>query len=404
MGQFCLAFSGGNRILVYLGLAILTVGNGFFKPNISALIGKLYKPGDARRDGAFTIFYMGINIGAWVAPLLCGALRDSIGWSPAFATAGLGMILGLIIFIWTMRTEKEIANFAAAPTPVTIIKETNTVTRTKAFIIIICAIPITCLLIIKNGLMDWLLGGTIISMISYMLYLSIKMEKIARERVVALISLFGFCVVFWSLFELAGSAINIFTENNVEKSLFGVKLTTESFQSFNAAFVVALAPLMDKLWSWMAKIGKMAQAPIQFGSALILVGLGFVLLKFGVPFASKLGMMPAMFLAGMYLLHTVGELSISPIGLSLVTKLAPASMVSFFMGFWFLATACAGQVGKWISRAAIPDVVGATPLQTLHTSVHTFVICGVISIGCGLILYTMNPIIKRWMHQDQIQN
>jgi POT family proton-dependent oligopeptide transporter len=406
-GQFCLAFSGGTKSLVYIGLGLLVVGNGFFKPNISTLIGKLYKPGDARRDGAFTLFYMGINIGAWVSPLLCGALRDSIGWSPAFATAGLGMTLGLVIFLWTMRSESDVAQFAAAPALAPATEGTPggfVLTRGKAIGIAFLCVPIACLLILKNGVMDWLLGGTVIGMISYMVYLSVKMEKIARERIVALVALFGFCVVFWSLFELAGSAITIFTENNVEKSLFGVKLTTESFQSFNAAFVVLLAPLMDKLWTWMAKIGKMAQAPIQFGSALILVGLGFVLLKFGVPLASNLGLMPAVFLAGMYLLHTIGELCISPIGLSLVTKLSPVSMTSFLMGFWFLATACAGQVGKWISRAAVSDVAGATPMQTLHTSVHTFVMCGLVSIGCGLLLYTLSPMIKRWMHQDEVQN
>lgn len=393
-GQFTLAASTGSNLILYAGLALLVIGNGFFKPNISSLIGRFYAPGDPRRDGAFTIFYMGINIGAFLTPLTCGTIGEIEGWSYGFLCAGIGMVAGLSIFLYTS-WRGYLENYADPPA-----ERIHTIKGIPATPLIylgtIALLPILGLLIHHNDLMDYLLGTVGLAAILYILILSFVFEKVDRERIWVIIVLLFFTTVFWTFFELAGSAINIFTDNNVNKTILGVTFTTSNFQAVNPIFIMLFAPVFSVMWVQLARSGWEPAAPIKFAIGLLLLGAGFLVLNVGKG-AAVAGIMPAIFLILMYLLHTLGELAISPVGLSLVTKLAPAKVVGFMMGFWFLSSAIAHQAGKWIARETATDDT-ATAEQTLNLALEVFQKVGVFAIGSGVLLLVLSPLIRKWMH------
>jgi POT family proton-dependent oligopeptide transporter len=384
-----------NELLLYTGLSLLVIGNGFFKPNISSLIGKFYQQGDPRRDGAFTIFYMGINIGAFLTPLTCGTIGELEGWSYGFMCAGIGMVIGLLLFLFTTSrgylehhddptAEAQTKTVAGAPAPYAIYLGT------------FLALPVMGMLIHWNDIMDFLLSGVGIAAIGYMLYLSFQYPVAERQRIWVIVVLLFFAAVFWAFFELAGSALSIFTERNVSKNVLGQEFTTSNFQAVNPVFIMLFAPLFSVMWIKLGKLGWEPPAPIKFAAALFLLGAGFLVLNLGQAAAVD-GIVPAMFLILLYLLHTLGELSLSPVGLSLVTKLAPGRVVGFMMGFWFLSTAIGLQSGKWIAgeTAAGKD---ATPQETLELAMGVFNNIGLFAIGSGVLLLVLSPMLKKWMH------
>ena len=417
-GQFTLAASTGNKYVLYAGLALLVIGNGFFKPNISSLIGKFYPAGDPRRDGAFTIFYMGINIGAFLTPLTCGTIGELEGWSYGFLCAGVGMLVGLGIFFYTVSLgvlEHYADPPAAAPVSMAArepgdvaVAPTGTGARTGTgagsvaappyivYLGTLLMIPVAGLLIYQNDVMDYVLGAVGLGAIGYMFYLSFQYPKEERQRMWVIIVLLFFTAVFWTFFELAGSALTLFTKRNVDRNFLGVELTTSNFQAVNAFFIMLFAPVFSVLWVQLAKKGWEPNAPVKFAIGLLLLGAGFLVLNLGKA-AATAAMVPALFLILLYLLHTLGELALSPVGLSLVTKLAPAKIVGFMMGFWFLSSAIAHQAGKWIAGEAAPGK-DATPEQTLDLALGVFNQVGFFALGSGVLLLVLSPILKKWMH------
>jgi POT family proton-dependent oligopeptide transporter len=398
-GQFTLSASAGNKYILYAGLAMLVTGNGFFKPNISSLIGRFYGQGDPRRDGAFTIFYMGINIGAFLTPLTCGTVGQLEGWGYGFMLAGAGMIVGLCIFLYTASKgylehhadpPKEAVEgdteFTASPLPA----------GPAVYAGSLLFLPLACLLIHQNDVMDYLLGAVGLFAIGYMIYLSFQYPVVERQRIWVIIALLFFTTVFWTFFELAGSALNVFTEENVDKTILGVSFKASNFQAVNAFFIMLFAPLFSVMWIKLAQSGMEPAAPIKFAFGLLLLGAGFLVLNLSRG-AAVGGIVPAMFLILLYLLHTLGELSLSPVGLSLVTKLAPAKVVGFMMGFWFLSSAIAHQAGKWIAGETAADK-NATKEETLNLALGVFNDVGLFALGSGVLLLILSPIIKKWMH------
>lgn len=346
-GQFTLFMN--NQVTFFIGLALLVVGNGFFKPNISSMIGRLYPDGDKRRDGAFTLFYMGINMGAFLAPLTCGAIGENEGWQYGFLAAGIGMLLGYLIFLWGSNSGvyKEIG---LAPDQ----KPTQDIVKSipngiLPYLGMVLMIGLSWVLIINNDVVDIILGSLAVIIIGYLLYQASKMEMVAKQRIWVVVILLLFTTIFWTFFELAGSALNLFTARNVDKSIFGVEIRTTFFQSINPLFIMLFAPIFSWIWIKLSNINKEPAAPYKFGAGLFLLGLGFLALKFGGSYA-VLGMVPAIFMVLLYLLHTLGELTLSPVGLSLVTKLSPKHMVAFMMGIWFLSSSIAHQGGKHIAK------------------------------------------------------
>jgi POT family proton-dependent oligopeptide transporter len=412
----------GNEWLLFAGLSLLVIGNGFFKPNISSLIGRFYEQGDPRRDGAFTIFYMGINMGAFLAPLTCGTVAEIEGWKYGFMLAGAGMVAGLLIFLYTTTT--GVLGHHADPPPRLDGRPTPLATMLPVIVGTFAVVPVAVFLLRPNdtvdaflrqklgwliaqfsgttpdlsslSAMDALLGVVGTFAIAYMLYLSFTYPVAERQRIWVIVVLLFFTTVFWTFFELAGSALNLFTDENVDKHLFGVTLTASNFQAANALFIMIFAPLFSVMWVWLAKRKLDPPAPVKFAIGLFLLGAGFLVLNLGKGFAVA-GIVPAMFLILLYLLHTLGELALSPVGLSLVTKLAPAKVVGFMMGFWFLSSAIAHQVGKWIAgETAAPK--DATKEQTLELSLSVFNQVGLFAIGCAVLLLVLSPVLKKWMH------
>jgi amino acid/peptide:H+ symporter len=389
----------GRTMLMFAGLAFITIGNGFFKPNISSMIGRFYAPGDSRRDGAFTIFYMGINIGAFLAPLACGTVAETEGWGWGFLMAGVGMLVGLLLFLQTVKSgllERHADPPAAPPGGHRLF---NLPAESTIYLGTFLAVALGCGLIYLNEVMDWLLAGIGLAVVLYMLHLSTTYDKAPRERIWVIVVLVFFTTVFWTFFELAGSAITVFTEKNVSKQLVGVTLTTSNFQAFNAFFIMLFAPIFSAMWIWLARANKEPPAPLKFSAGLALLGLGFIVLNAGRSSAeANNGMMPATFLVALYLLHTLGELALSPVGLSLVTKLAPERVVGFMMGFWFLSSAIAHQAGAFISKMTTTVDKYAPPVETLAASLNVFNGVGYTALGSAAVLLVLSPLLTKWMH------
>ena len=350
IGQFTLFLSGNaNEVSFYIGLAVLVVGNGFFKPNISSMIGRFYEEGDKRRDGAFTLFYMGINMGAFLAPLTCGAIGENEGWQYGFLTAGIGMVIGYLVFVWGSKQGiyEDVGNGPDVELDKPIIPGlSNKLLPAVATVVMII---LASTLIVYNDIVDIILVLLAALVIGYLLYEAGKMELQAKQRIWVVVVLLFFTTVFWTFFELAGSALSLFTARNVDRSLFGYEIKTTFFQSFNPLFIMLFAPIFSWVWIKLSNANKEPAAPYKFGMGLVLLGLGFLALNLGGASATA-GMIPAMFMVLLYLLHTIGELTLSPVGLSLVTKLSPRHMVGFLMGIWLLSSSLAHQGGKHIAK------------------------------------------------------
>jgi amino acid/peptide:H+ symporter len=388
----------GRTMLLFAGLAFITIGNGFFKPNISSMIGRFYAPGDSRRDGAFTIFYMGINIGAFLAPLACGTVAETEGWGWGFLMAGVGMLIGLGLFLQTVKSGLLEHHADPPPAPPGGHRLFNLPAEPTIYLGTFLAVAIGCCLIYANEVMDYLLAAIGVLVIAYMLYLSTTYDKVPRERIWVIVVLLFFTTVFWTFFELAGSALTVFTEKNVNKRLVGVTLTTSNFQAFNAFFIMLFAPIFSAMWIALARANKEPPAPLKFSAGLALLGLGFIVLNAGKGSAvENNGMMPAIFLVTLYLFHTLGELALSPVGLSLVTKLAPERIVGFMMGFWFFSSAVAHQAGAFVSKMTTVDKY-APPLETLNASLTVFNGVGYTALGSAVLLLVLSPLLTKWMH------
>jgi proton-dependent oligopeptide transporter, POT family len=394
--QFTLASSTGSEYLLFAGLGLLTLGNGFFKPNISSMIGRFYGQGDPRRDGAFTIFYMGINLGALLAPLTCGAVAEIEGYKYGFLLAGCGMLVGLSVFMWTVWSG-WLEDKSDPPAGGSEMKFGGLPADFAIYLGTLVALPLMGLLIWKNDVMDYLMITVGIVMISVMLAISFQYPKVERERIWVIIVLLLFTAIFWSFFELAGSALNVFTERNVSKTLFGEEMPAPFFQGVNPLFIVLFAPVVSLIFLKLAQRGINVPAPVKFSIGLALLGAGFLMLNVGKPFVHD-AMMPLIFLILLYLLHTLGELVLSPVGLSLVTKLSPAKIVGFVMGFWFMSSAFAHQAGKWISGLTVVEEKNATRQQTLDQSLSVFNSVGLVALGAAGLLLALSPLLIWWMH------
>jgi POT family proton-dependent oligopeptide transporter len=292
---------------------------------------------------------MGINMGAFLAPLTCGAIGENEGWQYGFLAAGIGMILGYLVFIWGQSTGayEEIGkepDLKVEENVVSAIPNSILPYVASAVMIVLAMVLIT-----YNDVVDIILVILAVAVIGYLLYQAGKMEVAAKQRIWVIVILLLFTTIFWTFFELAGSALSLFTARNVDRTLFGVEINTTFFQSFNPLFIMALAPVFSWIWITLAKSNKEPSAPYKFGFGLLLLGAGFLALQMGGASAAA-GMVPALFMVMLYLLHTIGELALSPVGLSLVTKLSPRQMVGFLMGIWFLSSSIAHQGGKHIAK------------------------------------------------------
>jgi POT family proton-dependent oligopeptide transporter len=400
-------------LLMLIGLSLVTVGNGFFKPNISTIVGSLYDQGDRRRDAGFTIFYMGINLGSLFSQLLCPFLADNVGWWAGFGLAAIGML-----FSWSLIQFDggRLAGYGEPP-----VREGPD----RSLLIYACAavaVPVVLFLfwnlmgtqkpppgagivgyILSLSIMGKVLFGTFLIGVPVILVWSYKAgDRREFQMMVAAMVLIVFNVVFWTLFEQAGSSLTLFADRNTDLSIFGLfSISAGQTQFFNAFFIVALAPLFSIMWNGMARAGIEPTIPIKFAVALMGVGAGFLFLVWGTKFAGSDFKVGIWWLAGLYLIHSAAELCISPVGLSMITKLSIARIVGLMMGVWFLSISVAQYVAGVVAQVASVDTVGGqvTNLKvSLDTYAGVFWKIGLVSVVIGVILFAISPLLKRWMH------
>ena len=388
--------------IFYLSLALIVSGVGFLKPNISTMVGALYEEGDPRRDSGFTIFYMGINIGAFTATLLCGYLGEQVGWAYGFGAAGIGMLFGLMIFLWG---QKYLEGLAEPPSKKYLEKVPGMKGITYeywAYMSGILMVVVTWFLVQNSQLVGQLLGGFGVVFIgAWLLYALFRCNPEERDRLIVVGVLILFSLIFWALFEQAGSSLNILTDRGVDRVIFGWEVPASMFQSLNAGFIFTIAPLFAMLWIALAKRNMEPSTPIKFSIGIILVGLGFLALVYGMKSSEGL-QTGVLWIILIYLLHTLGELCLSPVGLSSVTKLSPQRIVGFMMGMWFFASAAGNYVAGLIAKATasessgnsseIFDIVQKQSFMDVYTDV------GLMAIGCGILLAVITPILKKLMH------
>ena len=388
-----------NEQIFYLSLALIVSGVGFLKPNISTMVGALYEEGDPRRDSGFTIFYMGINIGAFTATLLCGYLGEQVGWAYGFGAAGIGMLFGLIIFLWG---QKYLEGLAEPPSNKYLQKMNGISYESWAYISGIFMVLVTWFLVQNSQLVGQLLGGFgAIFIGAWLLYALFRCAPDERDRLIVVGILILFSLIFWALFEQAGSSLNILTDRGVNRVIFGWEVPASMFQSLNAGFIFTIAPLFAMLWIALAKRNMEPSTPIKFSIGIILVGLGFLALVYGM--RSSEGLQTGVFwIILIYLLHTLGELCLSPVGLSSVTKLSPQRIVGFMMGMWFFASAAGNYVAGLIARATASDSSGVSndvfDLTQKQSFMDVYTDVGLMAIGCGIFLAILTPFLKKLMH------
>ena len=388
-----------NEQIFYLSLALIVSGVGFLKPNISTMVGALYEEGDPRRDSGFTIFYMGINIGAFTATLLCGYLGEQVGWAYGFGAAGIGMLFGLIIFLWG---QKYLEGLAEPPSNKYLQKMNGISYESWAYISGIFMVLVTWFLVQNSQLVGQLLGGFgAIFIGAWLLYALFRCDPDERDRLIVVGILILFSLIFWALFEQAGSSLNILTDRGVNRVIFGWEVPASMFQSLNAGFIFTIAPLFAMLWIALAKRNMEPSTPIKFSIGIIFVGLGFLALVYGM--RSSEGLQTGVFwIILIYLLHTLGELCLSPVGLSSVTKLSPQRIVGFMMGMWFFASAAGNYVAGLIARATASDSSGVSndvfDLTQKQSFMDVYTDVGLMGIGCGIFLAILTPFLKKLMH------
>ncbi|CAN5175829.1 oligopeptide:H+ symporter [soil metagenome] len=390
VGQNALHLNG-----FYLALASIIVGTGFLKANISVLVGELYPRDDARRDPAFSIFYMGINMGGMIGPIICGVLGETVGWSWGFGAAGVGMLLGLVVFVLC---KPLLLGTGEPPSPEKLRRPTATGLSIEWTIYVggaVGAVAIWMLIRYAEVLGTLLLGFSAMTL-GYILYRAVwTLPKVDRDRILAALFLLALNPLFWGLFEQTGSSLNIFTDRQVDRSMLGVEVPASVFQSVNSVFIILLAPMFALLWTWLDRRRLEPSAPAKFGVGLILAGAGFLVLVAGA-IASGSGLTPVLFVFLVYLFHTMAELCFSPVGLSAMTRLAVPSMVGLVMGTWFLAMAAGNFIAGLIAQATGSEGAGVERVLAVYTNIGWF------AVIVGVAVICVSPFIKRLMHLDLI--
>jgi POT family proton-dependent oligopeptide transporter len=412
-GGFTIGVKDRNPLflqLFYLALAINIMGVGYLKANISSIVGQLYPQGDPRRDPGFTLYYYGINLGSFWAGVVPGLVGATVGWWAGFGLGAIGMLAGLIVFILgkpLLQGTGEPPNPAALKKP--ILGPINL--EWSLYLFALVGVAVAFALMVQTGhsyhlgavdldLMDILMIVLSLGVLGYLVwFMAARCDRVARERLgLALVLILG-SMVFWTLFEQAGSSLNLFANTNVNLSMGPLSMTTAQAQAINPGFILVLAPLFAALWTWLGR-HKWDPNPVwKFGFALIQVGAGFLVLVYGANFMDAQFRVPLIFLMLAYLLHTTGELCLSPVGLSEVTKLAPPVLLSTLVAVWFLSISVANKIGGKIAKLTASETVGGKvldPHASLITSNYWFSVIGWVAVGVGVVYLILGPFLKKW--------
>ena len=393
LGHFLMAVEGNGGQsdpminVFWLALAFIIVGSGFLKANISVMVGQLYSLTDIRRDGAYTIFYMGINVGAAIGTILVGYLGETYGWAYGFGLAGFGMLLGLVVFVLG---RKSLLGAGEAPARIS---------KNKEFALYgvgIAAVAVIWALIQYQDVIQTMLIISGLALLGYVVYEAFKLEPHARDRIFAILFLIALNPVFWGLFEQAGGSLNLYTDRFVDRA--GVPASI--FQSINPIYIILLAPLFAWLWTFLGKRGLEPSAPAKFGLALLQVGASFLVFVWGAQIVGVEVMTPVIFVFLIYLLQTTGELCLSPVGLSAMNRLAPKFMASLIMGAWFYMTA----VGNFVAGKIGEATGGHDGEMTKEGTLAVYNTIGWWTVGIGVVVLALSPFVKKLMHLDTLRD
>ncbi|WP_235298822.1 peptide MFS transporter [Portibacter marinus] len=406
IGHFVLAIE--SNIAFFLALSLIIVGNGFFKPNISTFVGTLYDKGDPRKDSGFTIFYMGINIGAWSAPLLCGWLAAKYGWHYGFGLAGLGMLTGLLFF-WRGIRKSVFGDRGLPPDDQIMSKKILGIPQSILIpILAVASTPVIALLlssyqsVASQGLLkgqnivNIIFKGIAIAVLVYLAFEMFRSTLDERKKLFVALIITIFMTLFWGFQELSGSVITLFAARNVD--LNGI-MTAAQTNSLSAMFIIILAIPVSMLWTWLSRKNLNPRTPYKFGLGMLFAGISFYVLAKSGSAADTNGLVPFAYLLLMYFLLSTGELFMSPVGLSKITDLSPARIVAFMMGVWFLSSAFAfqivGFIGKQLAIESTDKNVGG--YETLEVYTTGFSVIATYAIGAGVVILLLSPLIKRLM-------
>ena len=401
-GSFMLAVKG--EAFFYAGLATVVVGNTFFKPNISTIVGNLYAQNDGRRDAGFSLFYMGINLGSILGGLLCGYVGETINWNLGFGIAGVFMIVGLAVF---MKGQKILGPIGLPPLKPDAPKPSwLTKTDVLIFAASVCFIPVFIYLLNNFTQYPYVLNVLMVGSYIYAQMVSWQKGKEAFMKMIAALVLITFSILFWAFYEQGGGSLNLFTVRNVNLLFCGLHLSGLALNnSINGVMIVTLSPVFGLLWIWMARSKKEPNAAVKFALGLAQLGFGFYLLSYGAHYANSEGRIPLLIYALGYLFMSTGELCLSPIGLSVITRLSPSGIVGFMMGVWFLASAYGQYLAGYISSLmSIPGEEAGTnvsSLQSLSIYANGYEKIAIISAISGLFLLALSFWLKRFMEDKK---
>jgi len=396
-GQFVLALPGTNSF--FLGLLLVILGTGLLKPNVSTIVGSLYGIDDDRRDSGFTIFYMGINLGGMLGPLLCGGLGQNpdYGWHWGFGAAGVGMLFGVIQF-WMTRRHLGSAGLhpVSSGDP-----EKDAVSRRRGWIGVIIGLAIVGAFVFAglsgsvtydpvliSQKTTYVIIGMVAAYFAYVFAFG-KLDTVEKKRVIVIVALFLGISMFWSGFEQAGSSLNLFADRYTRLDFGSISIYSSWFQSVNSLFIIVFAPFFAWMWIWLGKRNLHPSTPAKFGLGLILLGVGFsVMIVASKVVASGEQALPT-YLLLTYLFHTFGELAISPVGLSATTKLAPRRFLGQMMGIWFVGAALGNLIAGQVAGDFDPDNLAAFPGQYLQIVIT--------AVGAGLIFLVLSKPLRKLM-------
>lgn len=476
IGHFLMAVE--NEMFLYLALSFLIVGNGFFKPNMPIILSGLYEENDPRRDGGFTIYYMSVNLGAFFSPILCGIVGETYGWHYGFTIAGIGMLAGLFIFLKfghiidyheninaeTGEKTLEYRPLGGVPDKESLAQKFCGLSK-EIWIYALCVISTfgIALLVKHYEIMSYVIFPLSLAILGFIFVIALRSEKVERDRLFVILILLLFITLFWTFFEQAGSSLTLYASENVNRNFFGSVIPASLFQSVNPMFILIFASPLSILWMQLAQRKKEPSTPIKFAMGILLLSIGFLLLGLAPRFLSfetiaenntmlKIAAVPAIFLVLSYMFQTLGELCLSPIGLSMVSRLAPPKIVGMVIGAWYLSSSLAFQVGGWIANLTTDEssyeiadnsentettddstasytaiLAGENSQQALQTAVNknylseetlqtisdeekvsvvnllrytnVFVNVGLAALVASILLFLLSPMIHRMMHE-----
>ena len=387
--------------LMLIGMGGLIVGNGYFKANISTIVGKLYKDGDPRRDSGFTIFYIGINVGALLATTVVAVVGKKYGFEYGFGLAGLGMLAGLFIFWGGRKKYEHVPNIA-------ITEEGREkwlgMERWKTITLLsLLLIPLCMVLIFKNNILIYILITIFILVVFQLISAGVKEGGVWRDRMIALTIMMVINIIFWAAFEQAGTSLTLFAKENVNRMVGSWEMPATMTQFFNPFFIITFGSLFSWMWVKLDAMGKNPSIPMKFSYGILQLGAGYLVTIIGMQFANEAFQVPLLTLVFLYMLHTTGELFLSPIGLSMVTKLAPKQIAGTAMGGWFLSFAMANYLAGAIATLTGGEGHGGEEVvlsaqDGLHTYVDTFSTLGFVLIGFAILIAILSKPLNKLMH------